>query len=204
MENKNKIWITTDMHLGHAKMVEYCGRPENHSDLTIENLRKALSVGDTLIDLGDVCIGHDEYWHSLLKTVIPINVKRILLVGNHDKKPRDWYLSHGWDFVCESFSGHYFGRYVTFSHEPIPNIQNLNIHGHLHTHLPRLLRKEWVVPDEEERNKHFLGGLNDNHLLVSTEDLKYKPILLESLISKYDKNKQNPVEKSREVPVGIQ
>lgn len=177
------IWLITDTHLGHANMVKYCGRPENHSDIILENLRKSLTYGDLLIHLGDVCIGKDDYWHSFLTTIIPGGVKRILLRGNHDKNTDTWYLSHGWDFICESFSDTYFGRKITFSHYPIPNIQNLNIHGHFHNNLPRLLRKEWVVPDEEERNRKDLAGLNENHKLLALEYTDYKPVLLERFIN---------------------
>jgi calcineurin-like phosphoesterase family protein len=183
IKNMNKIYISTDFHLGHANMIRYCGRPENHSEIILDNLGKIMAPGDTLIFLGDICMGKDEYWNAKLMTELNF-VKKILVRGNHDKKSDGWYLSHGWNFVCESFSDHYFGKFVTFSHEPIPNIQNLNIHGHFHNNLERLKRKDWIVPGEEERNREALGGLNDNHKLLAIEYTDYKPVLLDSFIKK--------------------
>ena len=177
-----KIWITTDTHFGHDKLVEYSGRPENHSTIILQELHKNLKEGDTLIHLGDICIGNDETWHHLL-TELPKG-KRILVKGNHDNKSNNWYLNHGWDMVCEQFSDHYFGKYITFSHKPIPHIQNLNIHGHFHNNLHKLLRKECVTPDEEKRNMVALDGMNANHKLLAIENTKYRPVLLESFVNK--------------------
>ncbi len=176
-----KIWLITDTHLGHDKMVDYCGRPLDHSNIILDNLKASLKEGDTLIHLGDICIGNDAKWHEELSKAL-LGVKRILTLGNHDGKSNNWYIDHGWDFVCEQFSGHYFGRYITFSHIPIPKAQNLNIHGHFHNNLHRLLRKEWVTPDEEQRNMVLLENMNENHKLLAIENTDLKPVLLEKFI----------------------
>ena len=100
---KKKIWIITDTHLGHDNMVAYCGRPINHSDLILENLRNTIRSGDVFIHLGDICFGDDENWHKALMCRIPIGVKKILIKGNHDKKSNHWYLEHGWDFALRKY-----------------------------------------------------------------------------------------------------
>lgn len=186
---KEKIWIITDTHLGHDNIVKYCNRPENHSELILEGLSK-IKEGDTIIHLGDFCIGKDAYWHKEFFDRIP-NTKRILILGNHDKKHKNWYLRNGWDFVCEQFSNNYFGKYITFSHIPIAenrfikDIENINIHGHYHNNLPRLLKKQFVVEGEKERNdkdfilEHYNPKL---HRLLCIEDENYQPILLETFI----------------------
>lgn len=175
----SNIFLTTDSHLGHAQMVKFCGRPENHSELILLGYRNNLKEGDTLIHLGDICIGNDDAWHLDLKGYIPEGVKRILVRGNHDKKSDSWYLNHGWNFVCDEFSGHYFGKYVTFSHVPIPNAKNINIHGHFHNNLHRLLKKEFITPGEEDRNMALIENMNSNHRLLCIEDLNYRPVTLE-------------------------
>ncbi len=180
----NKIWIITDTHLGHDNIVKYCNRPENHSELILENL-SVIKDGDTLIHLGDFCIGKDKEWHEKFFSKIP-NVKKILIRGNHDKQSSSWYLRNGWDFVCENYSEHYFGKYITFSHIPIENIQNINIHGHYHNNLPRLLKKQFVVEGEKERNDRdfILEKYNPNlHRLLCLEEENYKPVLLETIIN---------------------
>lgn len=174
-----RTWIITDTHFGHDKMVEYCGRPKNHSDLILKNLAM-IQTGDILIHLGDFCIGNDELWHKLFFEELS-GVRKILVKGNHDRKSNNWYLTHGWDFVCDKFSDHFFGNYITFSHIPINGIQNINIHGHFHNTLHRLLDKKFY-PGEEERNKEDFPLENYNpklHRLITIENTNYKPILLE-------------------------
>jgi len=171
-------------------MSEYCGRPEDFSEQILQNIFKDLSPGDTLIHLGDFCFGRDDYWHNRLYTSLPAFCKRILVRGNHDKKSNDWYLNHGWHFVCDEFSTTYFGKYVTFSHKPVMNIKNINVHGHFHNHLPRLLREDWVVEGEKERNADVLCGLNENHKLLFIEGTDYHPVLLEKFLSTKKKNER--------------
>ncbi len=181
---KNRIWITTDTHFGHDKLVEYSGRPENHSELVILGLQKNIDAGDTLIHLGDICIGKDEQWHNVLSNTLP-GVKRILVKGNHDGKSNAWYLSHGWDFVCDKFEDTYFGKKIVFSHIPVKDDDefDLNIHGHFHNNLHRLLQGDYRVEGEKERNMVHLSLLTPKHKLLAIENTKYQPVLLESFIS---------------------
>ena len=183
VNNMNKIWIISDTHFGHFKMTEYCGRPYNLSFILLANIKSIVQPGDTLIHLGDFCIGKDKDWAEQYRNAT-VGVNKILILGNHDKQTPNWYLSNGFNSVCEQMSGHYYGKFVTFSHRPIPNVQNINIHGHMHNHLPRLLRKEWAVPDEEERNREDLAGLNGNHKLVSMELEGYLPIPLDKFLER--------------------
>ena len=174
-----KTWLITDTHFNHKNMIDYCGRPENFDDLIWKGLWE-LPDDSILIHLGDICIGGDKEVHEKIK-LLPY--KKILVKGNHDKKSNTWYLQNGWDFVCDSLSDNYFGRYITFSHIPIAGIQNLNIHGHFHNHLFRLQQGNWIVEGEEERNKEVLKILTNNHKLLAIENTKYKPVLLETLLT---------------------
>ena len=180
----NRLWLIADTHLGHDNMVEYCGRPKNHTELILENL-SVISEGDILIHLGDFCIGSDKRWHEEFFKRIP-NTTRILLRGNHDKKSDGWYMRNGWSFVCETMSNNYFGNTITFSHMPQENPRSLNIHGHYHNNLPRLLNGEYVVEGEKERNDtdFALEKYNGFHKLLSIEYENYKPVLLNKFISK--------------------
>jgi calcineurin-like phosphoesterase family protein len=178
-----QIYITTDTHFGHKKMTEYCGRPDNFEELIFKSLQK-VPIGNTLIHLGDFCFGEDERWNNKFINENTHFFNKILVKGNHDNKSDNWYLDRGWDFVCDSFSIVYKGKKILFSHEP-KNIlsYDFNIHGHFHNALPRLLKKEFVVPTEEERNKEVLSILTDKHRLLSLEETNYKPALLETLIT---------------------
>src|SRR3990172_12754698 len=97
-----RTFLLTDTHLGHEKVKEYCNRPDDFNERILRGL-KQISPGDTLIHLGDFCMGKDQYWHEMFMKELP-GVKRILVRGNHDRKSNSWYMRNGWDFVCDDFS----------------------------------------------------------------------------------------------------
>lgn len=166
-----KIWLITDTHFGHDKMIEYCGRPKGHTELIGKNLLNTLKFEDTLIHLGDICVGRDEMHHANWIQKLPC--KKILCRGNHDRKSNNWYLEHGWDFVCHSFSDRYFGKIVLFSHLPTQynNDYDINIHGHLHTDVHR------------SHEAGLLAIKHEKQKLLAVEKTDYKPVLLEKFIN---------------------
>lgn len=178
-----KIYIITDTHFFHDKIAEYCDRPKNHTEIIGENLLSInLSKDDILIHLGDICVGNDQKAHELY--IQPLVCRKWLVRGNHDNKSNSWYIAHGWDWVGDQFIAKLFGKKILFSHLPqkIDNTIDMNIHGHFHNTLHRLLNKKWVTPEEEKRNMIPLSVLTDKHKLLVLEDVEYKPIPVESLI----------------------
>lgn len=179
---KRRIWLVTDTHLGHKRLLDW-GRPEDFETKILDSL-KVLRSGDTLIHLGDICIGRDSHWHEELMKRIPQGVKKILVRGNHDNKSYHWYYEHGWDFVCEVFTMRYRHQQLLFSH--IPTVRELSkltpyfspdrhIHGHLHG------------------NNHRDGEMNsvydyDYYYDCAPDIHDYKPVLLDSILN--PKNKE--------------
>ena len=177
-----KIYIITDTHFNHPQMVQYCNRPVNFEEKIKSGLLD-LPKDCLLIHLGDVCIGMDNEVHEFISS---LPYKKILIRGNHDRKADKYYLDHGWDFVCDQFTGTYFGKKIMFSHTPVAydGKFDLNIHGHFHNQLPRLLKKEWVVKGEEERNHYDLSVLTGRHKVIAIENTFYRPVNLQNLIHK--------------------
>lgn len=174
------IWLTSDTHFGHANMIPYCGRPENFTDIELKNFKK-IPAEDMLIHLGDICIGKDEMWHSKIQE---IPCRKILVRGNHDEKSNSWYLSHGWDFVCETFTLKFHKKKIIFSHQPQQLGRNdFNIHGHFHNLLNRTQARKWVDESEKYQLNHKLEDLTMNHLNFSIEEANYKPLKLETFIN---------------------
>ncbi len=95
--------------------------------------------------------------------------RKILVRGNHDSKTTAWYMSNGWDFVCDSFTLNYAGKEILFTHEPVKDTSCLNIHGHMHT------------VDRVREDKDY-SWRDENHRLVSMEHQGYNPILLDKII----------------------
>ena len=165
-----KIYLTTDTHLGHDRMTEYCGRVRGFESEILLHFR-VMPRNSILIHLGDICIGEDEKWHSVLELSTMRCKRRILVRGNHDHKSDQWYLDHGWDFVCEQFTNDYFGKKILFSHKPmiVPADVDFNIHGHFH--------------NSTHRTPEFEDIYCEKHLLLAIENTDLKPVSLEKFIS---------------------
>ena len=118
----------------------------------------ALGVGSTdLIELGSYEIETTPLVFEKLKG------KKILVKGNHDRKSCEAFLKY-FDFACDTFTWHYNGIEIIFSHEPLKNFsQDLNIHGHLHN---RPLKSK-------------------KHLLISLELMGYGVHSLPALVRKW-------------------
>jgi calcineurin-like phosphoesterase family protein len=164
-----KYLITTDTHFNHEILKKYCGRPENVDEIIRLKLTKAINKDDILIHLGDVCIGNDVENNEWFKT---LPCKKLLIKGNHDSKSNSWYISHGWDFVCDRMDIEIYGKRLSFTHAPIAwdGYFDLNIHGHFHNTDHRRF--------EPEFNK-ILSGYNK---LIALENTNYEPVDLKSLI----------------------
>lgn len=162
-------WLITDTHFGHEAMLEYCGRPENFSEKILHNLITHVGENDILIHLGDICIGRDEEWHNRLREV---KGKHWLVKGNHDRKTNTWYLSHGWDMVCDQFRDYYFGKIVVFSHKPViwNGDYDINIHGHFHN------------SDSRRHEPELVAIKNSYQKLLAIEYTDYQPVKLRKFI----------------------
>lgn len=177
MSNKpNKtIWIIADPHFLHARLVKYCKRPVDFTNKVFQGLCK-IPEKDILICLGDISMGREKEIYE--KFIKPIKCRKILVKGNHDHKTNNWYLNHGWDFVCYGFYDNYRGKKVLFSHYPKPaDDYDFNIFGHMHNNV-----NSWDNVSEE-----FKLFICNKHLLLCLEELHYQPVKLDYVIDKADK-----------------
>lgn len=167
-----KIYVITDTHFGHHKLTEW-GRPADFGGLMLKNLSRV--HGDLLIHCGDFCVGDDEIHLEDFMRAAGAFKKKVLVRGNHDKKSDIYYLSHGFDFVCESFTATYFGKKILFSHEPQFKLSqplvDFNVHGHLHGNSHRIT-DEVASAYNLHFNKDIAPDIHD-----------YKPLDLQVLLS---------------------
>lgn len=168
-------WLISDTHFNHSRLEEWGGRSGDWQDKLWEGIWN-IPVDDTLLHLGDICIGEDTEIHA--KLYLATNraggkVKTILVRGNHDKKSIHWYEQNGWDFACDGFDLLFQGHYLRFSHRPSWPHGNIsfNIHGHTHGNLHRA--EEYI----SFYDKTF-------HIDISPELVGYTPIRLDSLLKK--------------------
>lgn len=165
---KRKVWIIADTHFNHWELIPDCGRPDNFEELIWKGLRQLKST-DVLIHLGDICVGKDQEVHDKLSS---FSFTKILVRGNHDGKSNNWYLNHGWDFVCEQFRDTYFGKNILFSHKPSPREvgYDINLHGHFHN------------ISEKYHEEELINIKNELQVLFAVEYTDYKPVLLENFL----------------------
>lgn len=80
------VWFTSDLHLGHANVIEYCKRPfanvDEMNEALVANWNSRVRPEDTVFCLGDFGLGKPEAVIALRKRM---NGAIILLRGNHDR-----------------------------------------------------------------------------------------------------------------------
>lgn len=164
MPRPSITWVITDTHFHHDNIITACNRPVNHSELIIANCKHLCAPQDLLIHLGDVIF----YDYPNLKYMLDkIDCKKVLVLGNHDRKSKNWYRNNGFEFVCDSFTY----DDIIFSHKPLevfPSGVTFNVHGHWHNLLDQ--------PDEELNLPKWWSP--KTHYLLAIEHTNYKPIKL--------------------------
>lgn len=136
----NQIFVISDTHFGHKKIVEYEKSTffdvTEHDEFIIANWNGVVKKNDTVWHLGDVLFGADTF--SLLPR---LNGIKKLVLGNHDRYPTQRYLEY---FTKLGGSFEYDG-YV-FTHHPLSLTQNWrykgNVHGHTHD---TILKTDWHI-----------------------------------------------------------
>ena len=158
------VYIWSDLHLGHANIIEYGERPfqniEEMDNNLINNWKKTIKPNDIIINLGDFAFKQPRiYLKELLKDLPGY---KILILGNHDrKKSTNFWMDAGFNEVYK-YPIIYEGKYI-LSHEPAEmneNMPYINIHGHIHNKNPEI----------------------KNQINVSVEKINYKPLLFRKII----------------------
>lgn len=91
IEDPDKLFMTSDTHLGHFNICKYCHRPftsRSEMDQTlIDNWNSVVPEDGIVVHCGDFMLPHNcdvkEYMHYLNK----LNGRVLLLRGNHDRIP---------------------------------------------------------------------------------------------------------------------
>ena len=160
-------WVWSDLHLGHANVIEYSDRPFPDVDAMNEALWRAWeeTVGpeDTVVVAGDVAMGRcvsEDTWARIRQA--PGRVKH-LVVGNHDLHGRGVLRTEGFDHVwsCAVSAG---PERLVWTHMPLQAVPEgwVNVHGHTHEH---------TIDD---------GA----HVNVSVEQTGYRPLRLDEVLKR--------------------
>lgn len=180
MNTTRKIWIITDTHFNHRKLIDIGERPADFEARILTKLTMLVKDDDIVIHLGDFCIGNEELWHREFMNACG-KARKYLVRGNHDHKSQTWYYDHGWDLVSAAMILKVNGKSVLLSHRPMPKfsaqmkdgiqqITQFNLHGHTHGNAHR-----------DEEHAPFYDPAYHIEVAMEHKPL-YEPRLLKNLI----------------------
>lgn len=176
-KDEGTIFVISDLHLNHSKILRHCHRPFNslrqmNSDL-VKRWNSVVGEYDTVYHLGDFSIrGSPQRW------IRQLNGRKIFIRGNHDS-----IFLRAKQHSILSYGGHRF--YLVHDPRDAPGSwAGWIIHGHTHNKVPRY---------------PFING-DQRTINVSCECTGYTPISLDSLTS-LDLDTINRMETVHSTPV---
>lgn len=125
----HKVYCATDWHLWTRieKGKTACKRRKDF-DKILKNVNDTMTKDDLLIYLGDLVDGEFQDKEDLKAILKTLPGKKVLVIGNNDIFPTSFYKSCGFEYAVQSFIWHN----VLFTHMPVRNDNQINIHGHIH------------------------------------------------------------------------
>lgn len=135
----SKVFFTSDLHLGHAKIIEYSKRPFKNvgemNEKLIENWNNKVNPDSLVYHVGDFCFGKGT--EKQYKT--RLNGDIVHIQGNHD-------TNNGVKTYIAKCIMHFGGKSIFVQHRPpscveeIPFGVDFALCGHVHN----LYRHKWV------------------------------------------------------------
>jgi calcineurin-like phosphoesterase family protein len=174
-------WVVSDTHFGHDNIVGFSHRPIDHEQVMVAEWRKEVPPHATILHLGDVSFRNNAFFkHVIAKDLT--GERKLLIKGNHDKSGNALYRDAGFQ-VVKPFGIRYRDHVVSFSHYPWGDPTNkqsddvgtmpsnyVRVHGHIHNNG---YTRDAFVP------------FRKNHINLSVEQTKYKPVNLKLLLDAY-------------------
>lgn len=126
---KHDVWLACDWHLWKRvnKNAPVC-RMRHDFNTVIRNVLNTVRTNDVLIVMGDLVDGEFTLKKELKNVMLEITCTKILVRGNNDLFPDSFYKECGFTYVVDSF----VWKDIIFTHIPVKNDHELNIHAHLH------------------------------------------------------------------------
>lgn len=178
------IYFISDTHFNHQNCLKFIGREqfktvEEMNKTIIDNWNSTIFSNDTVYHLGDVFLSDAPKAREIIGQ---LKGHKILIRGNHDDKPDQWYLNAGFEEVHRVLtlpSPTMPGRMTyIITHIPLPYTQIeslegmyghkvINLHGHLHAVTDRSFTGDdvWEHPD--------------SYINFSVEKTKFIPVKVE-------------------------
>lgn len=131
---EKKIFVISDTHFWHTRIIGYENRPfksvQEMNEEIIKRWNEKVSKDDVIFHLGDFCFGNQKITSEIVQR---LNGKKVLIMGNHDETRNvKWFMDCGFDEVYRYPI--MYNNYFILSHEPISYLKSpfVNLYGHVH------------------------------------------------------------------------
>ena len=137
IEDPDKLFLTSDSHLGHFHICKYCHRPfQSRSDMDqtlIKNWNAVVPEDGIVVHCGDFMLPHNEDIKEYNKYLNQLHGRVLLLRGNHDRASLDW-VSDKLIAVRDQAMIVVDGVKIFAQHYPCAAFNgDYHVYGHIHT-----------------------------------------------------------------------
>ena len=169
------IYFTSDLHLGHPAIIPMQNRPFQDVDdmnrTIINNFNSMVRNNDTVYILGD--ISHRLKVEKANDLIAELKGRKILIVGNHDKKYDERLFEGIYDFKTVSL----YEKYFALMHYPMlswpKSFQgSYQLHGHIHA------RNDYNIQNKMDGIRRYDVGVDAND---------FHPVSVEQIINFFEK-----------------
>src|SRR5579884_1092202 len=116
------IWLTSDSHFYHARVIEYCTRPfrniEEMNFVMLDEMIRVVQEEDTLMHLGDFALAKAPQWDEIIEDFKLVPGKKILVLGNDDLKSKN-KMAKIFDEIHDQYSFQHREKTFWCAHIPI-------------------------------------------------------------------------------------
>ena len=143
---KERIWLTADEHVDHAKIIQYQGRPfadvRAMNKALVDNHNAVVGENDFVFHIGDICLGSR---FDLIAYLRRLNGFHFLMDGSHDEALGEYEREPAPDLadrvtvLPKLVEFKYGGHKITLCHYAMAQYWcshhgALHFHGHAHGH----------------------------------------------------------------------
>ena len=137
IEDPDKLFLTSDSHLGHFNICKYCHRPfQSRSEMDqtlIKNWNEVVPEDGIVVHCGDFMLPHNEDIKEYNKYLNQLHGRVLLLRGNHDRASLDW-VSDKLIAVRDQAMIVVDGVKIFAQHYPCAAFNgDYHVYGHIHT-----------------------------------------------------------------------
>jgi len=179
---EQNIFFTSDLHLGHTNVIEYCNRPfESIIDMDttiIQNWNNIITKDDLVFIIGDFCFHcNKQGWKNYLDQ---LNGFIWLIKGNHDRNIPDDYEHFRWiegflntRMIDSEFDGG--EQRLTMCHYPMwswyhSHKESWQLFGHIHSG-PNIVKSKEIF-NSLRPSQYDVGVDNNDFTPVHWDQIK--------------------------------